>query len=235
MASESIALMAHLMRRAGFGAGRVRRPFGYRYRHQRRPLHRGQPQPQGTEGHQGRDSLGRMGPIRQRRGRIRFSMGHRLRFPRVHIRGRPQESPGPEIRGVRRIRGVIWQPRNRTRPVRSTVRRDCRLRWRFGDLYVCDRSNDRVQVFGADGRFITSLRGDAHELSHWAKMNVSANPDAIKRRREVRDPQVEWRFNLPAGLVFDTTHQRLIVADTQRQRLQIYNKPKDYIAPSRTI
>ena len=104
-----------------------------------------------------------------------------------------------------------------------------------GDLYVCDWSNNRVQVFGADGRFITSLRGDAQELSHWAKMNVSAYPDAVRRRREVRDPQMEWRFNLPTGLVFDTVNQRLIVADTQRQRLQIYNKLKDYAVPSRTI
>jgi DNA-binding beta-propeller fold protein YncE len=104
-----------------------------------------------------------------------------------------------------------------------------------GDVYICDWSNDRVQVFGADGRFITSLRGDARELSHWAKMTVSANPDAVRRRREVRDPQVEWRFSLPTGLVFDTANQRLIVADTQRQRLQIYNKPKDYTVPSRTL
>ena len=104
-----------------------------------------------------------------------------------------------------------------------------------GDVYVCDWSNDRVQVFGSDGRFVTSLRGDAHELSHWAKMTVAANPDAIKRRREVRDPQVEWRLDLPADLVFDKVHQHLIIADTQRQRLQIYHKPKDYTVPSRTL
>ncbi len=104
-----------------------------------------------------------------------------------------------------------------------------------GDVYVCDWSNDRVQVFGSDGRFVTSLLGDAHELSHWAKMTVAASPDAVRRRREVKDPQVEWRFSLPADLVFDTVHHRLIVVDTQRMRLQIYNKLKDYTAPSRTI
>ena len=104
-----------------------------------------------------------------------------------------------------------------------------------GDVYVCDWSNDRVQVFGSDGRFVTSLLGDAYELSHWAKMTVAANPDAVRRRREVKDPQVECRFSLPADLAFDTVHQRLIVVDTQRMRLQIYNKLKDYTAPSRTI
>ncbi len=104
-----------------------------------------------------------------------------------------------------------------------------------GDVYVCDWSNDRVQVFGADGRFFTTLLGDAYELSHWAKMTVETSPDIVKRRREVRDPQVEWRFSLPSDLVFDTVNQRLVVVDTQRMRLQIYNKLKDYTPPARTI
>jgi len=104
-----------------------------------------------------------------------------------------------------------------------------------GDVYVCDWSNDRVQVFGSDGKFVTSLQGDAQELSHWAKMTVAANPDAMRRRREVKDPQVESRFSMPTDLVFDTVNQRLIVVDTQRMRLQIYNKLKDCTIPSRTI
>ena len=82
-----------------------------------------------------------------------------------------------------------------------------------GDVYICDWANDRVQVYAADGRFITSLIGDAHELSHWAKMTVATNPDAVKRRREVKNPEVEWRLSMPADLVFDNVNQRLIVAD----------------------
>ena len=104
-----------------------------------------------------------------------------------------------------------------------------------GDVYVCDWSNNRVQVFAADSRFITTLQGDARELSHWAKMTVEANPDAVRRRREVPNPEVEWRLSMPADLVFDTLNQRLIIADTQRQRVQIYNKLQDYAIPSRTI
>ena len=104
-----------------------------------------------------------------------------------------------------------------------------------GDVYVCDWSNDRVQVFAPDGRFITSLLGDASELSHWAKMTVVANPDAIRRRREVKDPRVEWRLNMPTDLVFDPVENRSISADSQRQRIQIYNKVNDYTVPSRTI
>ncbi len=104
-----------------------------------------------------------------------------------------------------------------------------------GDVYVCDWSNDRVQVFAADGRFITTLRGDARELSYWASMTVEANPDAVRRRREVRDPSVEWRLNMPTDLLFDPVGRRIIIADAQRQRIQIYNKLDDYTVPSRTI
>jgi DNA-binding beta-propeller fold protein YncE len=106
---------------------------------------------------------------------------------------------------------------------------------RDGDVYVCDWSNSRVQVFASDGRFITSLLGDATELSYWAKMTVEANPDAVRRRREVKDIRVEWRFDMPNDLVFDSAENRLIIADSQRQRIQIYNKVNDYSVPSRTI
>jgi len=104
-----------------------------------------------------------------------------------------------------------------------------------GDIYVCDWANHRVQVFGSDGRFLTSLLGDARELSKWAKMSVDSSPDTIKRRREVRDPEVEWRFSYPTAVTFDASHSRLIVVDTQRGRLQIYNKLKDYVQPARNI
>src|SRR5688500_910701 len=51
-------------------------------------------------------------------------------------------------------------------------------------VYVCDWINHRVQVFGPEGRVVTSLYGDAQELSKWAKMMLAASPDAMKRRRE---------------------------------------------------
>jgi DNA-binding beta-propeller fold protein YncE len=104
-----------------------------------------------------------------------------------------------------------------------------------GDVYVCDWANHRVQVFDADGKIITSLRGDAQELSKWAKMTLAASPDAMKRRREVRSLEREWRFSFPTAVVFDDHYDRLIVSDTQRNRLQIYNKLKNYQAAARTI
>ena len=104
-----------------------------------------------------------------------------------------------------------------------------------GDLYISDWANHRVQVFGPDGRFLISLMGDAQELSKWAKLIVEASPDMVKRRREVRSLEAEWRFQFPTGLIFDPGHARLLVTDSQRQRLQIYNKLSDYTQPARTI
>jgi DNA-binding beta-propeller fold protein YncE len=104
-----------------------------------------------------------------------------------------------------------------------------------GDVYVCDWANHRVQVFGPDGRFVTSLLGDAQELSKWAKLTLQASPDAMKRRREVRSLEREWRFAFPTAVLFDTRYGRLIVSDTQRNRLQIYHKLKHYVPAARTI
>jgi DNA-binding beta-propeller fold protein YncE len=100
-----------------------------------------------------------------------------------------------------------------------------------GDVYVCDWANDRVQVFGPDGRFITSFIGDAQQLAKWHQATVDANMDVIKARRRVYSLEPEWRFALPTAVAFDTLHSRLLVADTQRGRLQIYNKVQDYLEP----
>jgi hypothetical protein len=57
----------------------------------------------------------------------------------------------------------------------------------------------------------------------------------MKRRREVHSLEREWRLAFPTAVVFDTEHGRVIVSDTQRNRLQIYNKLKNYTAAARTI
>ena len=105
-----------------------------------------------------------------------------------------------------------------------------------GDIYVSDWSDNgiqpgRVHVFDPEGKFIVSLIGDAQQLSKWGQMSIDANVDAAKARRRVRSTEPEWRFSLPAGLVFDPAKGRLLVVDTQRTRLQIYNKLKDYVEP----
>ena len=105
-----------------------------------------------------------------------------------------------------------------------------------GDVYVCDWSDNRwgrgrVHIYEADGRFLTSLVGDAQQLSHWAQMTVDANADYAKRRREVRSTEPEWTFAQPTAVEYDAENNRIVVADTQRSRIQIYNKLSRYLIP----
>ena len=97
-----------------------------------------------------------------------------------------------------------------------------------GDVYVCDWANNRVQVFGPEGEFITTFVGDAQQLSTWHQRTVDANADVAKARRRAYSLEPEWRFALPTGVTFDDEKWRLVVADNQRRRLQIYNKLKGY-------
>ena len=100
-----------------------------------------------------------------------------------------------------------------------------------GDVYVCDWGNDRVQVFASDGRFVAGLIGDAQQMAKGHQQQVDANPDVIKARRLVYTLEPEWRFAMPTGVTFDAANSRLIVADTQRARVQIYNKVSGYMKP----
>ena len=104
-----------------------------------------------------------------------------------------------------------------------------------GDIYVCDWGNDRVQVFAPDGRPLTSLVGDAQELSKWARPVINASPQGLIRRREVKDMSVEWRLAMPTALAFDASRQRLLIVDTHRSRIQIYNKLKNYVSAQKNL
>jgi DNA-binding beta-propeller fold protein YncE len=104
-----------------------------------------------------------------------------------------------------------------------------------GDVYICDWANDRVQVFSADGKYLTSFAGDAQELTKWAETVVGTNPGAVKRRREVKNMDIEWRLSMPTGVRFDTAKNRLLIVDTQRNRLQMYNKLREYAEPQRNL
>jgi hypothetical protein len=66
-------------------------------------------------------------------------------------------------------------------------------------------------------------------------MTVEANPDVVKRRREVGNLEKEWRFAMPTGVTFDASKSRLLVTDTQRARIQVYHKVKDYLEPQRNL
>ena len=104
-----------------------------------------------------------------------------------------------------------------------------------GDIYVCDWANHRVQAYDSEGNYLTTFIGDAQQLSKWQLEYVHSNPDVYKARRRVYTLEPEWRFALPSAVAFDSTNSRLMVADTQRWRIQIYNKLTDYSDPQFNI
>ena len=104
-----------------------------------------------------------------------------------------------------------------------------------GDVYVCDWGNSRVQAFAPDGRFLTSFVGDAREFSKWARPAVNASPQALVRRREVKDLSVEWRLAMPQAVSYDVARDRLLIADTQRNRIQIYSKLHNYTSAQKNL
>jgi DNA-binding beta-propeller fold protein YncE len=104
-----------------------------------------------------------------------------------------------------------------------------------GEIYVCDWANSRVQAYDRDRNYITTFEGDAQELSKWQKEYVGSNPDVYKARRRVYSLEPEWRFALPMAVVFDSQKSRMLVADSQRWRIQIYNKLLDYSDPQFNI
>jgi hypothetical protein len=60
---------------------------------------------------------------------------------------------------------------------------------------------------------------------------MQANPDMLRRRRQAKHPEVSNWFRMPAHCVFDQATNRLIVCDTMRHRLQIYEKDNNYADP----
>ena len=54
----------------------------------------------------------------------------------------------------------------------------------------------------------------------------------VKARRRVPDLEQQQRtFRMPMGVTFDRANNRLVVCDTLRSRLQVYQKDDDYLDP----
>ena len=96
-----------------------------------------------------------------------------------------------------------------------------------GDIYVADWGNHRVRIYDPAGSPIASLHGDAQEFSKWASTVVASNPDVVKAFRRVDDLSPMYRFNRPTGIAIDE-EDRIIVSDTNRGRVQVYAREKDY-------
>ncbi len=104
-----------------------------------------------------------------------------------------------------------------------------------GEIYVCDWVNDRVQVFNKAGEYLLQLGGSAVELSKWQKRYIQGNPDVYKARRRVDSLEPESRFALPTGVKFENSRNRLFVVDSERWRIQIFNKLEGYAEPQFNI
>ncbi|MGE3539013.1 MAG: 6-bladed beta-propeller [Candidatus Tectimicrobiota bacterium] len=106
-----------------------------------------------------------------------------------------------------------------------------------GYIYVADWGNERVQVLGPDGSFQLLLRGQA-TLSKWAEEYFASNPEEWEARlasnlmpalpAHLNTPyhissQTEPYFWGPVSVTLDH-EQRLYVPETNRHRVQIYQK-----------
>ena len=92
-----------------------------------------------------------------------------------------------------------------------------------GIIYVTDFKNDRLQVFDADGGFITKLTGDA-TLSKWGRQRVELDPSMTRGRERAQGLQErEKLFQGPIAVEVDD-EGRVFVVECSRQRLQVYRK-----------
>ena len=96
-----------------------------------------------------------------------------------------------------------------------------------GDVYVVDWGNKRLNIYDAEGTFLTAFIGDADKLPPGAQAMVDANPDYRKARKRV-DLTPEQRFEAPVAVNVDD-EGRIMVLETTRARIQIYVKEKNFI------
>ena len=91
-----------------------------------------------------------------------------------------------------------------------------------GDIYVADWLNNRVQVLTPEGRFITEFTGDAG-LSKFGVAKIESNDVMIRQRNGVRDYTPERVLWAPIAVKVND-QGRVIIVDTCRNRLQVYQK-----------
>jgi len=91
-----------------------------------------------------------------------------------------------------------------------------------GDIYIADWLNERVQVLTPEGRHITTFTGDA-VLSKLGMQKLNSNPDMLRMRSLIRDFKPEQIFWGPKSVAIDD-EGRIIILDSNRGRLQIYQK-----------
>jgi DNA-binding beta-propeller fold protein YncE len=91
---------------------------------------------------------------------------------------------------------------------------------KHGDIYVADRGNHRILLFGQDGNFVDIFTGNAG-LSRSGRIYITANPKVL-RSRELIDLVDERLLRGPMSVrVFDDL---MYIPDSGSHRIQIYKK-----------
>lgn len=96
-----------------------------------------------------------------------------------------------------------------------------------GDVYITDWGNKRVQIFDADGEVLCNLHGDAIEFNRASLKVFAANPDYRKGFDRASDRATLGLFDRPVGITIDENN-RILICETNRCRVQVYDKLKDY-------
>jgi sugar lactone lactonase YvrE len=102
-----------------------------------------------------------------------------------------------------------------------------------GDVYVADWGNERVIIYEPDGTYLSTVIGDATNLSKWAQDAVDANPDLQKARDRV-NLEPEWRLRRPSALHVGDDY-KIIIAEAQSMRVQVYEKDPNYFEAQFTL
>jgi len=91
---------------------------------------------------------------------------------------------------------------------------------KHGDIYVADRGNHRIQLFGQNGNFVDVFTGNAG-LSASGRKYITANPKVL-RSRELIDLVDEKNLRGPASV--RVVGDLMYIPDAGSHRIQIYKK-----------
>ncbi len=98
-----------------------------------------------------------------------------------------------------------------------------------GEVYVADWENDRVQVFYPSMKHKETLWGDA-TLSKWCEEFLAVNPEQRDQRLASGIPGHEEKLFWRPSAVCTTRDGRVLVADSCRHRIQIYQRAPESVA-----
>ena len=98
-----------------------------------------------------------------------------------------------------------------------------------GDIYVSDWGNHRLNVYDAEGDFITDFHGDAEKFSPATQDRVNIDLDAQKAMLRA-DMSETYRIHYPVSVNVDD-RGNIMVMEVRTSRIQVYRKEQDWSDP----